>query len=80
MKVVTLLVLGMLLCTRQVSSLYNCGLRYDVRAYQAWYDFGAYLVFGMYDIPPESFDDCKLCDDFGNKMAKLHYAVMDMED
>ena len=59
----------------------KCELRYDVREYMAWYNFGANLFYGMYDTPPdEDYLKCVRCDAFANKVADLHYKVRDLED
>ena len=64
-----------------VSNAFNrCQMRYDVRAYQKWYDFGAAFVYGLYEDPPESLDKCLRCDRVGNIVAELHYKVVDLED
>ena len=80
MKISSIVLCGLLLCSTVVQSMYNCALRYDKRAYMAWYDFGSNLIYGMYNDPPPTVKECPRCDTFGNKMAELHYSVIDLED
>ena len=59
----------------------RCKMRYDVRAYQAWYDFGSNMIYGLYAKTPEDEEEgCPRCDAFGNKVAELHYTVVALED
>ena len=40
--------IGLLLCSRVAEAEIACKLRYDVRSYMQWYDFGSNLIFGLY--------------------------------
>ena len=39
----------------------KCQMRYDIRSYMTWFDFGASLALGLYAEPPESIEACARC-------------------
>ena len=79
LQLVTTALLASLIMTT-VNGAMRCKLRYEKRAYMDWYDFGANIIYGMYDSPASTYQKCNRCDNFGNKLAELHYSVIDLED
>ena len=47
----------------------KCKMRYDVRSYMTWYDFGSNIVLGLYNDPPASVEECPRCQSLGNHMS-----------
>ena len=72
--------MGLLFCSNLIQAEIKCKLRYDVRNYMNWYDFASNIAFGMYDLPQDDYTDCVRCDALANKIAELHYTVVDLED
>ena len=72
--------LSLMLICAQVKGEMRCKMRYDVRAYMTWFDFGAYFVYGLYEDPPKTLAACNRCQDFGNVIAELHYTTVALED
>ena len=76
-----LLVLGTVLTLATVARTeWKCKMRYDVRSYMTWFDFGSNMVYGLYERPPPSVTECPKCQDLGNLFGELHYTVVDLED
>ena len=75
-----LTLLSLMLISAQVKGEMRCKMRYDVRAYMTWFDFGAYFIYGLYEVPPKNLTACNRCQDFGNVIAELHYTVVALED
>ena len=74
-----LLVVGLL--AQMASAELRCKLRYDIRDYMDWYEFGGNIVLGLYENPASiRVEDCRRCDEFGNVLGELHYKVVDLED
>ena len=74
------IMLCLLMCSELVRSELKCKMRYDVRAYMTWFDFGSNFILGLYDDPPESVALCPRCQALGNSISELHYTVIDLED
>ena len=74
------LIICSLLFSQLVKSETPCKMRYDVRSYMTWFDFGSNLVYGMYQDPPETIEKCARCQSLGNLLSELHYTVVDLED
>ena len=74
------LMVCLLLCSELVRSELKCKMRYDIRSYMTWFDFGTNFIYGLYSDPPDSIDACPRCQNFGNVISELHYTVVDLED
>ena len=80
-QIMGLALISLLFCTKLVQAEIQCKLRYDIRNYMNWYDFASNIAYGMTEQwDGEDFRGCKICDDLANKVAELHYSVVDLED
>ena len=77
-KLLTLVV--MMMSADFANAELKCQMRYDIRSYMTWFDFGASVALGLYAEPPESIEVCARCQSLGNRLSELHYAVINLED
>ena len=77
-KLLTLVV--MMMSADFANAELKCQMRYDIRSYMTWFDFGASIALGLYAEPPESIEVCARCQSLGNRLSELHYSVVNLED